>query len=210
MYKSGNSNITAYKIGRVVVRGNISEWNEVAIILGLFFSLSLFFLLLWALCFSPKRSFHSVLARSIIFKSVILADIVSKVAASSCSHVWFDGTTEGLGCVLLNGDTAYTWNSAQEYCHTEEEQTLSALTPPCTWCPSPSWPIAPPPVSGPQCHWSRGSKGSCPETQASQYLVQSTKFSELGFGILGIDFICLLKLFLLLLGCWNEQSINDI
>eukprot|EP00091_Calanus_sinicus_P006654 TRINITY_DN17361_c0_g1_i1.p1 TRINITY_DN17361_c0_g1~~TRINITY_DN17361_c0_g1_i1.p1 ORF type:complete len:169 (-),score=32.01 TRINITY_DN17361_c0_g1_i1:61-540(-) len=54
----------------------------------------------------------------------LLAVLVSIVSASSCPHGWYDGTSEGLGCVLFNGDSAYTWNSAQEYCHTEEESNL--------------------------------------------------------------------------------------
>ena len=53
-----------------------------------------------------------------------LIGIISGNEESSCSRGWIDGNPYDLGCLLFDGSKVYTWNGAQEFCHTQEESSL--------------------------------------------------------------------------------------
>ena len=42
----------------------------------------------------------------------------------SCPQHWVDGTLTGLGCLLFNSTTTYTWEEANNYCQAKENATL--------------------------------------------------------------------------------------
>merc|ERR1712215_83347 len=55
---------------------------------------------------------------------LILCLFTSLDVATSWSAGWFDGNPYNLGCIQFNASTALTWNSAQEFCHTQESSNL--------------------------------------------------------------------------------------
>eukprot|EP00091_Calanus_sinicus_P022866 TRINITY_DN7480_c0_g1_i2.p1 TRINITY_DN7480_c0_g1~~TRINITY_DN7480_c0_g1_i2.p1 ORF type:complete len:195 (-),score=67.49 TRINITY_DN7480_c0_g1_i2:110-616(-) len=60
--------------------------------------------------------------------SVFLIGLISGGEAADCSHGWIDGNPYDLGCLLFDGSTTYTWNDAQEFCHTQEACSLVEIS----------------------------------------------------------------------------------
>ena len=44
--------------------------------------------------------------------------------SSSCPDHWVDATLTGMGCLLFNSTTAYTWEEANNYCQRDENALL--------------------------------------------------------------------------------------
>ena len=44
--------------------------------------------------------------------------------SSTCPEHWVDATSTGLGCLLFNSTTDYTWEEANNYCQRDENASL--------------------------------------------------------------------------------------
>merc|ERR1719228_2426767 len=44
-----------------------------------------------------------------------------------CPKFWQDGSSVGLGCLLFNSTTAYSWEDASTYCQKEENASLAVI-----------------------------------------------------------------------------------
>ena len=47
---------------------------------------------------------------------------------ASCPHHWQDASLEGLGCLLFNSITQYSWDGANNFCQAQPNATLIKLT----------------------------------------------------------------------------------
>ena len=56
----------------------------------------------------------------------LLASETSSLAATNgpCPSGWVDGSWVGMGCLLLNSNTTYTWEEASQYCQTTANASL--------------------------------------------------------------------------------------
>ena len=57
-----------------------------------------------------------------------LALALASSPTASCPQHWVDASSEGLGCLLFNSITQYSWDGANNFCQSQPSATLIKIT----------------------------------------------------------------------------------
>ena len=60
-----------------------------------------------------------------LFSASVGSSEVEQPQSNPCpNQLWVDASMTGLGCLLFNSSTSYTWEKANDYCQVQENATL--------------------------------------------------------------------------------------